>query len=86
MRSKYPDEKDTTLIDDMTERYLTRMIYEKLYPKEPTARDIELNMKFKTLEWITDDHLSIKLKKKVSMYEYLKDAAQCIVLVILSNK
>lgn len=55
-------------IADSTEKYLTRLIYEKysfnsffrVYPKEPTARDIELNMRIKTLEWITDDHLEIK--------------------------
>lgn len=56
---------NTTLIDDMVERYLTRLIYEKLFPKEPTARDIELNIRLKTLEWITDEHLSIKIKSKI---------------------
>ena len=52
---------NTINIDDMVERYLTRLIYEKLYPKEPTARDIELNIRLKTLEWITDKHLSLSL-------------------------
>jgi len=40
-------------IADSTEKYLTRLIYEKysfsslvrVFPKEPTARDIELNMR-----------------------------------------
>ena len=31
-----------------------------MYPKDPSARDIELNMRIKTLEWITDDNLEIK--------------------------
>lgn len=56
---------NTANIDDMVERYLTRLIYEKLYPKEPTARDIELNIRLKTLEWINDEHLSIKIKSKI---------------------
>ncbi|CAD8207921.1 unnamed protein product [Paramecium octaurelia] len=64
------------LIDDIVERYLTRLIYEKLYPKEPTARDIELNIRFKTLEWITDEHLSIKIKSKID--QQFECAAQMI--------
>ncbi|CAD8124941.1 unnamed protein product [Paramecium sonneborni] len=67
---------NTANIDDMVERYLTRLIYEKLYPKEPTARDIELNIRLKTLEWINDEHLSIKIKSKID--QQLECAAQII--------
>lgn len=61
--------KNTNSIELATERYLTRMIYEKLYPKQPTARDIELNMRLKTLEWVTEDYLSIKVKDNNALRE-----------------
>lgn len=61
--------KNTNSIELATERYLTRMIYEKLYPKQPTARDIELNMRLKTLEWVTEDYLSIKVKDNNALKE-----------------
>lgn len=46
-------------MDLVTEKYFTRLVYEKLFPKQPTARDIELNMRLKTLEWVNEDILSI---------------------------
>lgn len=61
--------KNTNSIELATERYLTRMIYEKLYPKQPTARDIELNMRLKTLEWVTEEYLSIKVKDNNALKE-----------------
>lgn len=33
-------------------------------------------MKLKTIEWITDEHLSIKLKKKISTEEIFHEAVK----------
>lgn len=77
-------------IADSTEKYLTRLIYEKysfnslvrVFPKEPTARDIELNMRIKTLEWINDDHLEIKQKNRLNeVWEKAAESNQSIYIL-----
>lgn len=55
---------------------MTKLIYERVFPKEPTARDIELNMRIKTLEWITYDHLEIKEKNRLT--DTWKEAAKIL--------
>ncbi|KAM3132315.1 hypothetical protein pb186bvf_015645 [Paramecium bursaria] len=63
-------------LQDDIERQLTSLIFNKMYPKDPSARDIELNMRIKTLEWITDDNLEIK--PEFRMEHLWQDAANIL--------
>lgn len=46
-------------IQDNLESYITKQIYDRIFPKKSTFKDMSLYIRIKTLEWINYDHLEI---------------------------
>lgn len=49
----------------MLEKYISKRIYDKIYPKERTYKDAGLYFRIKSLDWITYDHLDISKNNRV---------------------
>ena len=47
-------------VKNTTESFITKFLYERIFPTTPTYKDIALYFRMKVLDWITDDHLGIK--------------------------
>lgn len=57
------------------QKYITKKIYEKIYPNQKTYKDAALYIHLKTLEWVGYENLDIKLHHQVSqMWQFVADA------------
>ncbi|CAD8056666.1 unnamed protein product [Paramecium sonneborni] len=68
--ANYLKEKNEMKIDevqmmDMLEKYVSKRVYDKVYPKERTYKDAGLYFRIKSLEWISYDHLEIIKQNRV---------------------
>ncbi|CAK58383.1 unnamed protein product (macronuclear) [Paramecium tetraurelia] len=50
---------------DMLEKYVSKRVYDKVYPKERTYKDAGLYFRIKSLEWVNYDHLEIIKQNRV---------------------
>jgi len=44
---------------EMLEKYVSKRIYDKVYPKERTYKDAGLYFRIKSIDWISYDNLEI---------------------------
>ncbi|KRX03212.1 Rho GTPase activation protein [Pseudocohnilembus persalinus] len=62
--------KDLIWLQDNLEQYITKQIYDKLFPKKSTVKDLSLCIRLQTLDWISYDHLEIdEFNREDSMWE-----------------
>lgn len=50
---------DSNSIMEMLEKYVSKRIYDKVYPKERTYKDAGLYFRIKSIDWISYDNLEI---------------------------
>ncbi|EAR94380.2 GTPase-activator protein for Ras-like GTPase (macronuclear) [Tetrahymena thermophila SB210] len=62
--SQYSQE-DQDWINDQLEKYITRKLYDQIFPKEKTYADTALYCRMKVLSWINYDHLEIEKVNRV---------------------
>ncbi|KAM3135380.1 hypothetical protein pb186bvf_012538 [Paramecium bursaria] len=65
LKSKDQFNLDDNQIIEMLEKYISKRIYDKIYPKERTYKDAGLYFRIKSLDWITYDHLDISKNNRV---------------------
>ncbi len=52
--------EDLVWLEESLEQKLSKKIYDKLYPKDPSYEDVAFYLRLKTLDFITYSHLKIK--------------------------
>ncbi|KAL4511721.1 hypothetical protein ABPG72_012566 [Tetrahymena utriculariae] len=62
--SQYSQE-DQDWTNDQLEKYITRKLYDQIFPKEKTYADTALYCRMKVLSWINYDHLEIEKVNRV---------------------
>jgi hypothetical protein len=51
---------DTAWLEETLEQKLSKKLYDRLYPKDPSYEDVAFYLRLKTLDFVTYSHLKIK--------------------------